>query len=102
MTVRFFVCDDIEEHPVFDDSIADHNACRERIGMALLLIKYLQKHENEEYRKALDRYIAFMYREFFDAERGQVYDTIGKHERGMRLYNAPWVSMLLMEMYKLM
>lgn len=97
----FLIFDNTEEHPVFDDSITDHNACRERIGMALLLIKYLQKHENGEYRKALDRYLAFMYREFFDAQRGQVYDTVGRNEKHMRLYNAPWVSMLLTEMYKL-
>ena len=64
----FLVHDNAEEHPVFDDSITEHNTCRERIGMALLLIKYLQKHEKEEYKKALDRYIAFLYREFFDAE----------------------------------
>ena len=97
----FLIYDNAEEHPVFDDSITDHNACRERIGMALLLIKYLQKHENKEYLNALDRYMNFLYREFFDAEKGRVYDTVGKHENTMRLYNAPWVSMLLTEMYKL-
>ncbi|MDD6484503.1 MAG: hypothetical protein PUF72_08005 [Clostridiales bacterium] len=97
----FLIYDNAEEHFVFDDTIGDHNACRERIGMALLLIKYLQTHENEEYREALDRYITFLYREFFDASRGQVYDTVGKNEAHMRLYNAPWVSMLLTEMYRL-
>ncbi len=97
----FLIYDNEEEHPVFNNGIADHNACRERIGMALLLVKYLQKHKNKEYIAALDRYMSFLYREFFDSEKGHVYDTVGKNEQNMRLYNAPWVSMLLTEMYKL-
>ena len=95
----FLIYDNEEKHPVFDDTIPDHNACRERIGMALLLISYLQEKDNVKWKKALDRYMKFVYREFFDEKTGRVYDTIGKSEAHARLYNAPWVSMLLTEMY---
>lgn len=89
------------KHPIFENDFADRNACRERIGMALLICKYLQTHENEKFRASLASYIAFLKREFYDEETGTVYNTIGKDANQKRLYNAPWVGTLFMEMYKL-
>ncbi len=97
----FLIYDNREEHTVFEDGIGDHNACRERLGMGLLIARYLQTHENPEYRTALDKYIAFVRREIFDADSGYVYNTVGKSKNEIRLYNAPWVSMLMTEMYYL-
>ena len=95
----FLVYDNKEEHMIFEDCIADHNACRERLGMGLLLARYLQTHENQRFNDALTDYIAFVKREFYDSESGYVYNTVGKDKNQIRLYNAPWVGMLFTEMY---
>lgn len=97
----FLIYDFKERHPVFDDSFGDHNACRERVGMALLLARYLQLKENVKFEKALDLYIEFVKREFYDEETGFVHNSINKTMEGVRLYNAPWIMMLFAEMYLL-
>lgn len=97
----FLIYDNKEEHMIFEDCIGDHNACRERLGMGLLIARYLQTHENEKYHVALMDYIAFVKREFYDSDSGYVYNTVGKDKSQVRLYNAPWVSMLFTEMYYL-
>lgn len=97
----YLIYDTKMQHPIFEDDFADRNACRERIGMALLICKYLQTRENEKFRASLASYITFLKREFYDEETGTVYNTIGKKANQKRLYNAPWVGMLFMEMYKL-
>ena len=97
----FLVYDNKEEHMIFEDCIADHNASHERIGMGLLLAKYLQNHENKKYYTALDEYVKFVKREWYDEETGYVYTTIGKDKNQLRLYDAPWVAMLFAEMYYL-
>lgn len=95
----FLIYDNKEKHLVFDDAFGDHNACRERIGMALLVAKYLQTHKNVKFEQALDLYIEFVKREFYEEATGDVYNSIGKTREGIRLYNAPWVMMLFSEMY---
>ncbi len=97
----FLIYDNKEKHHVFDDMFGDHNACHERIGMALLLARYLQTHKNEKFMKALGLYIEFVKREFYDDETGDVFTTIGKKRDRIRLYDAPWVMMLFAEMYLL-
>lgn len=97
----FLIYDNREKYPVYDAVITDHNACRERVGMALLLIRYLQEHEDARLRAALDAYLAFLYREFFDAQTGEVFDGAGKNNSRIRLYNAPWITLLLTELYNL-
>lgn len=95
----FLIYDTAEKHPVFDTKIGDHNACHERIGMALLLVKYLQTHDNPNYREALDLYIEFVLREFYDDDTGVVFGSEGKYNERIRLYDSPWVMMLFAEMY---
>lgn len=97
----FLVYDNKEEHMIFEDCIVDHNASRERIGMGLLLAKYLQNHKNERYYEALNKYVKFVKREWYDEETGYVYTTVGKDRSQLRLYDAPWVAMLFAEMYYL-
>lgn len=97
----FLIYDNKRGHVIFEDCMPDHNACRERIGMALLITRYLQTHKNEKFRKALDKYIEFVMREFYDEETGNVYGTVGKNQDRIRLYNAPWMSMLFTELYML-
>ena len=85
----------------FNNFVSDHNASRERLGMGILVAKYLQKHNNGKYLKSLLLYCDFVFREFVNRETGDVFDTIGMDKRQIRLYNAPWVCIFCMEMYKL-
>ena len=86
---------------IFEDCIVDHNASRERIGMGLLLAKYLQNHKNERYYEALNKYVKFVKREWYGEETGYVYTVLGKDGNQLRLYDMPWVAMLFAEMYYL-
>ena len=97
----FLIYDNKENHMIFEDCIPDHNACQERVGMGLLLAKYLQTNKNEKFYNSLLRYIGFVKRELFDAETGYVYNSVGKDKKRVRLYNAPWASTLFTEMYYL-
>lgn len=97
----FLVYDLEERHVIFHDGWSDHNACRERLGMALLLTAWLKKHPNPQWQKCLMDYVDFMYREFFDAKTGRVFNSVGKREKVVRLYNAPWVATFLAELYHL-
>ena len=45
--------------------------------------------------------IAYIKREVYNEKTGYVYDGLGRDESKVRLYNAPWVSMLFTEMYRL-
>ena len=96
----FLIYDNQEKHLVFDHAITDHNACRERVGMGLLLAKYLQTHSDDKLRAALDRFVAFVLREVYDADTGNVRDSLGP-DGNLRLYNAPWIVMLFTELYSL-
>ena len=85
----------------FDDRFGDHNACRERMGMGLLLARWLQTHDDQEVREAFDLYEKFVFREFIDRDTGMSYNTIGKDPSVRRLYNAPNCACLLLEFYRL-
>ena len=88
----------------FSSTVADHNASRERIGMGILIAKYLQKTSLKRKRyidASLAKYEEFVLREFVDPETGDVFDTIGRDLTQIRLYNAPWVCVFMCELYKL-
>lgn len=97
----FLIFDNEEKYCIFDSVVRDHNACRERMSMALLIIKYLQKHHDEEVYQALNYFIEFLFREMVDVETGEVFDGIRKNAKYKRLYNAPWITTLFCEMYLL-
>ncbi len=97
----FLIYDNRDGHMVFDGEINDHNACRERVGMGILLAKYLQTHQNKNYEKALSLYLEFIKREIYDEETGEVFDHIHRKNKRIRLYNAPWIMMLFAEVYLL-
>lgn len=97
----FLIYDNKEKYQVFNSVIRDHNACRERMGMTLLIAKYLQTHNNPKFRKALDKCVEFVLREVVDTETGEVFDGAGKAKQFVRLYNAPWITSLFTEMYYL-
>ena len=97
----FLIYDNDEKHLVFDAVERDHNACRERLGMGLMMIKYLQLHKDEKLQNALKDYMAFVLREIVDVETGEVFDGVRRNAKYKRLYNAPWVTTLFVEYFLL-
>ena len=97
----YLVYDNETESVYFNNMVADHNASRERLGMGIVIAKYLQKHKNAKFYNSLMEYTDFVFREFADWDSGQVYDTIGKDATQVRLYNAPWVCVYCCELYNL-
>ncbi len=93
---------DSEDHaPYFDFSWRDHNACRERVIMAMTLARWLRKHRDSRVMASLELFERFVLREFFDEETCTVYDTIGKDPTFKRLYNAPNLVRFWRELYAL-
>ena len=97
----YLIYDNEDKCPVYDEIFSDYNACRERIGMGLFMAKYLQYDRDERLYESLMQYYAFVAREFFDEETGAVYNAVGKNPACKRLYNAPWMSVFMLEMYNL-
>lgn len=97
----YMVYDNQDKCLIYDEQFADYNACRERLGMGIFIAKYLQYDRDEEIFDSLMRYYAFVAREFFDEDSGTVYNAVGKDPHYKRLYNAPWMSVFMMEMFNL-
>lgn len=83
----------------YSEFVQDHNACRERIGMGILIAKWLQNNEDNRARASLAEYITFVLREIVNCEDGCVYDGLGKNPENIRMYNAPWVCNFFCELY---
>lgn len=97
----YLLYDNKTSSPYFDFICTDHNACRERLNMPLVLIRYLQLYEDAAVRKSVDLFIEFLFREFYEEKTGDVFNNIGKTADALRLYNAPGVMLVLAEMYHL-
>ena len=97
----YLIYDNKEKTLFYDKQVTDHNACRERLGMALLITRYLQTHKNEKFYQSLMKWVEFMKREIIDFETGEVFNSEGKDHSTVRLYNAPWMITLLCELYNL-
>ena len=97
----YLVYNNVKKYPIFDSSLRNHNVCRERVGMALLMCHWLQKNGDAFLQDSLNKFIAFAPSGFFEPKTGEVFDGIGKNREFVRLYNAPWVTMLLAKMYNL-
>lgn len=95
----YLVYDNETDTQYFDFYNPDHNACRERLNIPLLLIKYLQKNNNSKVRASIDLFIEFLFREFYEETTGEVFNNIGKSRDQLRLYNAPGVMLVFCEMY---
>lgn len=91
---------DRETQKRYYSHLDDHNGGRERLAMGALIALWLQNRENIQLEKSLNQYIAYVYRELFDAETGDVFNDAGKNMEWDRLYNYPWMSTFLMEIYK--
>lgn len=98
----FVVYDNETDAQVRRDKIAasDRNEARERIGMGVLLARWLraQSSRNPAHVTALRRHVAFVSSRLQQPD-GAVLDGIGKTRQ--RLYNWPWVAQLHLETARL-
>ncbi len=92
---------DNEEKHMFYDPQNDYNGGRERGGMGILIAKYLQKQKSEMLADSLSKYIAYIERELFDVQTGEVFNDYRRDNSYKRLYNYPWMSLLYLELYEL-
>ena len=97
----YLVFDTKDKYQYFDNNHADHNATRERIGMALLIAEYLKRNDDENIRESLEKYKKFFFAHFIDENSGEVYNTINRDNTYYRLYNYSWAIMFLVDLYKL-
>lgn len=97
----FLVYDNEEQRQYYNAYRRDWNACRERFGMAILLVKWLQTHKCEKFQNALNLFTEFLLRESVEETTGEVFDGIGKNPQFLRLYNAPWIALFFTELYHL-
>ena len=95
----YLIYDNTVDRPYFDYYITDHNACRERMNMPLALAAYLRRVKDPALLASLERFVVFLYREFYDDATGEVFNNIGKNRDYLRLYNAPGVMLFLAELY---
>ncbi|MBQ5927529.1 MAG: hypothetical protein IIX01_06375, partial [Clostridia bacterium] len=96
----YLIYDNQENRQYFNYVWTDHNANRERMGMALSIVKWLQTHDDEQIERSLRLFTEFLLRECVDEKKGTCYGNIGKDDRFLRLYNAPWVCLYFTELYK--
>lgn len=79
----------------------DINGGRERVGMGILFAYYLQHCPDARLQESLDQYAAYVLRELYDEETGEVFNDAPRCNDYTRLYNAPWVGRFFLEMYLL-
>ncbi|MFV0504815.1 MAG: hypothetical protein ACK5LT_12755 [Lachnospirales bacterium] len=93
---------DNEENSIYySNEKPDHNAARERLGMGVLIAKYLQKYKNKYMSESLERYTKFIYREVYTKETGEVFNDANRNSDQHRLYNYPWIAIFFMERFHL-
>lgn len=78
---------------------SDKDTGRERVGMGVLIAKWLQTHNDEKVRSSLLRYVKFVREKLQDPDY-KVYSTVD-HKSKHRGYNYPWIAHLYLETYKL-
>lgn len=95
-----FLVFDNEAMDTFYQAKNEFNAGRERIGMGILLARFLQEEMDEEFARCLSEYVKYVTRELVDTSTGEVFNDAGRDNSRQSLYNAPWVARFFMEVYK--
>ncbi len=96
----YLVYDCEDKRQYYSRDWPDMNAGRERIGMGLLLARYLRLYPDGDLMKSLMRYEAFVRREIYDESTGEIYDDADHCER-VRLYNYLWYATFYTELFYL-
>ena len=97
----YLIYDTKDKVQYFDNNVSDYNASRERIGMALLVLEYLKKNDDEYIRKSFEKYKEFFFSQIIDKNSGEVYNTVNRDNTYYRLYNYSWAVMFLADLYEL-
>ncbi len=96
----YLIYDNEEKHIHYSRDY-DRNGGRERVGMGILIAKYLREHRDAFLEESLKKYIKYVERELLCTETGEVFNDYMRDNSFKRLYNYPWVSLLYLELYKL-
>ncbi len=97
----YLIYDKESNRQYYSHLVDDHNGGRERIGMAVLIARYLQLDNNPVLEESLQKYLEYFYRELYDRDSGTVYNDMQKNNDWHRLYNYAWAATLQTEVYKL-
>lgn len=93
---------DKEENSQFFEPDADYNAGRERVGMGVLVARYLHcVADNSKIHESLDRYEHYLYKNLYNQETGEVYNDVSRRKKYLRLYNYPWIANFFLELFYL-
>lgn len=104
---------DNEEKHIYYDANNDYNGGRERVGMGMLIARFLSscRRKNseallspEEYRlleDSLKKYTQYLEREIIHMGTGEVCNDMGLDNSYKRLYNFPWYASYFTELYRL-
>ncbi len=92
---------DNQDNSLFYSSANDYNGGRERVGMGILLAKYLQTQDDPDVDKSLRHYIEYVKRELVNESTGEVYNDYMCNNKRKRLYNSPWFALFYLELYQL-
>ena len=96
----YLVYDCEDKRQYYDREWADLNVGRERVGMGLLLARYLRLYPDGDLLQSLMRYEKFVRREIYDENTGDIYDD-AEHGERVRLYNYLWYATFYTELYYL-
>ncbi|KAL2785268.1 hypothetical protein BJX66DRAFT_347598 [Aspergillus keveii] len=97
----YAVYDNQMEDIVTFDTSSDRNTGRERVGMGVLIARWLQSNSDTEVEESLRIYYDYVNNKLQDAT-GYVHSwPIGSRTASLRLYNWPWVMQLHLQMAKL-
>ena len=76
------------------DTASDRNAGRERVGMGVLMARWLYYHPDEFLKSSLEKYYEYVGSKLQNSS-GYVFDgPVGTSDTQERLYNWPWVMQL--------
>ena len=99
----YLIYDNEEERQIYTPE-NDFNGGRERMGMGVLLARFLQQKKQGEFpelEKSLKTYMDYVKRELVDIKTGKVCNDAGMDDSYHRLYNLPWAATLFLEVYRL-
>ena len=96
----YLIYDKESDRQYYSHLVHDHNGGRERMGMAVLIARYLQLDDDPLLEESLKKYLDYFYRELYDRNSGTVYNDMQRNNDWHRLYNYAWAATLQTEVYK--
>lgn len=90
---------DNEEKEQYYSHVYDHNGARERVGMGVLIARFLRTHRDTVFEQSLQLYLDYVQRELYDENNGIVFNDYGRNLEWNRLYNYAWMALFFYETY---